>query len=269
VIASGYRHPAVHNHFGSALSQKGQPEKALEQFRLALQLQPDNAIAHIQIGLTRLDKGQYAEAWQALQRGAALLPAADPRRKLLAQRIRQAEQLQQAEQKLLLVQAGKARPASVAERIVLAQVADHPSRAWYVSSARYRGEAVTLEPELARTPDVPHRYLAACAAARASRGEGPEAARLDYEQRAAWRRQALAWLHAELLHWSGVLTASDEKQAANVRDTLRSWQADPALAGVRDPEALLSLPAEERAACRRFWAQVAGVLAHAPAPPKP
>jgi tetratricopeptide (TPR) repeat protein len=269
VIDSGFRNPAAHVHLGVALSRKGQTDQGLEQFRLALQLQPDNAVAHAQVGFTRLEKGQYAQARQALERGSALLPAGDPRRKLLTERIHQAEELEQGEQKLVLVQAGKARPASVAERIVLARVADHPSRGWYVSAACYRGEAVALQPDLARTPGVPHRYLAACAAARASTGEGPEAARLDFEQRAEWRKQALAWLHAELLHWSEILTASGEKEAANVRDTLRRWQVDPALAGVRDPGALLSLPAAEREACGRFWEQVAGVLAHVPAPPKP
>ena len=32
------------------------------------------------------------------------------------------------------------------------------------------------------------------------------------------------------------------------------WRADPALAGVRDPAALEKLPADERAAWRRLWA---------------
>jgi hypothetical protein len=34
------------------------------------------------------------------------------------------------------------------------------------------------------------------------------------------------------------------------------WRKGPDLAGVRDKEALAKLPAEERAACEKFWADV-------------
>jgi hypothetical protein len=43
---------------------------------------------------------------------------------------------------------------------------------------------------------------------------------------------------------------------AAVRRELARWQADPDLAGLRDADALARLPADERQACRRFWADV-------------
>ena len=41
---------------------------------------------------------------------------------------------------------------------------------------------------------------------------------------------------------------------------LAHGQADPNLAGVRDPQELATLPPEERAAWEKFWADVADLL---------
>jgi hypothetical protein len=42
--------------------------------------------------------------------------------------------------------------------------------------------------------------------------------------------------------------------------TLRHWQDDSDLAGVRDPAALKNLPAEEREAWNNLWADVLDLL---------
>jgi serine/threonine-protein kinase len=44
---------------------------------------------------------------------------------------------------------------------------------------------------------------------------------------------------------------------------MRHWQADPDLAGLRDPAELAKLSAEERVACERLWADVAALLQQA------
>jgi hypothetical protein len=41
---------------------------------------------------------------------------------------------------------------------------------------------------------------------------------------------------------------------------MQHWQQDSDLAGVRDAAALEKLPAEERAACAKLWADVAALL---------
>jgi hypothetical protein len=73
------------------------------------------------------------------------------------------------------------------------------------------------------------------------------------EERSRLRKQALAWLRADLvvwpLQWSGA-----------VRQTLERWQKDPDLAGIRDAAALAKLPAEEQADCKKLWADVAALL---------
>jgi hypothetical protein len=44
---------------------------------------------------------------------------------------------------------------------------------------------------------------------------------------------------------------------------LRSWQEEPCLACLREPTALLNLPAEERSALAALWADVAALLSRA------
>jgi hypothetical protein len=47
---------------------------------------------------------------------------------------------------------------------------------------------------------------------------------------------------------------------AAVQQALRHWQEDSDLAGIRDAAALAKLPAEERTACEKLWADVAALL---------
>jgi hypothetical protein len=41
------------------------------------------------------------------------------------------------------------------------------------------------------------------------------------------------------------------------------WQQEPDLAAVRDPAAVADLPAAERAACQKLWAEVASLVGKA------
>jgi hypothetical protein len=48
-----------------------------------------------------------------------------------------------------------------------------------------------------------------------------------------------------------------------VQQALRQWQQNSDLVGLRDAAALAKLPAEERAACEKLWADVAALLTKA------
>src|SRR5262249_54469091 len=122
---------------------------------------------------------------------------------------------------------------------------------------------------LIRTPH-PHpehpkdgRYNAACAAAPAGCGQGEDADQLDEQERAPWRRQALDWLRADLAHWTKAVENDTPPTRAALPGTLRHWQRDPDLAGLRDAAALAELPEEEREAWRGPWAEVKEALTRA------
>ncbi len=103
------------------------------------------------------------------------------------------------------------------------------------------------------------RYNAACYAALAGCGHGKDADRLDEKERAGWRRQALDWLRADLSWWGKALDNSKAKISVRVDQTLRHWQTDAQLSGVRDKESLNKLPADERTAWQRLWQEVAAL----------
>jgi hypothetical protein len=146
---------------------------------------------------------------------------------------------------------------------VLAFTWEHlAQRQRFAAAARCFAEAFAAHPQLLSGPPTGHRYWAACAAARASCGQGRDAADLDEKSRAGFRRQALDWLRAELGSWCRVL----EKEPENAWIVARYMQRcleDPGFAGVREPNGLARLPVAEQQAWHKLWADVADTLARA------
>jgi hypothetical protein len=71
-------------------------------------------------------------------------------------------------------------------------------------------------------------------------------------------KQPLAWLRADLAAWTKL--AADANKHARIRQTLQHWLKDADLAGIRDPAAVAKLPAGEKEACKKLWAEVADLL---------
>src|SRR5262249_27545777 len=148
---------------------------------------------------------------------------------------------------------GERAPADAVESLALAQLCRY--KRLYGAACRFYAEVIDTRPEPMRNA---RRYDAACAAALAAAGRGEDAGTMDARERALFRRQALTWLRAELDQVARLAGGGDRADAL-VRQTLKRWQADPDLAGLRDPDALARLPQAEREACRRFWDDVAGL----------
>jgi hypothetical protein len=81
--------------------------------------------------------------------------------------------------------------------------------------------------------------------------------------RARWRRQAIAWLRADLAFWTKQVEAGPPQAKALVMRTLSQWKEDADLAGIRDEEANKALPDAEQKARRALWAEVDELLAKA------
>jgi serine/threonine-protein kinase len=194
-----------------------------------------------------------------LRRGHELGSRAPGWRHPSAQWLRGAERLLDLEARLPALLRGTARPADAAERLALAQLCQHHKRR-YAASARLYAEAFAEQPRLAADLQTAHRYNAACAAARAAAGQGQDADRLDDRDRCRLRRQALDWLRADLAAWAGVADKAPAQAGPAVRRALRHWQGDPDLAGLREAAALARLPAGERQACQKLWADVDALL---------
>jgi tetratricopeptide (TPR) repeat protein len=66
--------PATHNVLGLAQAERGDLEGAIQEFRRALELDPDDAGAHWHIGAALASRGAYAEATKHLAQSVALDP---------------------------------------------------------------------------------------------------------------------------------------------------------------------------------------------------
>jgi tetratricopeptide (TPR) repeat protein len=235
----------AHYNLGNALQDQGELGGAVRCYREALRLDPKYAKAQCGLGFALRQQGRFAESLTAFRRGHEL-GSRDPRWPYpSAQQVREAEAYAEREPLLEAIRTGQSSPAGPDEFPIFARMCcftGHPAAA-----ARLYREALALRPPL-----TAHRYDAACAAALAGCGQGQDAASLDEKKRAAWRRQALEWLRAEL-------AARDKLAATNqaaVRQELQHWQKDADFAGVRGQDALAKLPEAERAAWQKLWADV-------------
>jgi hypothetical protein len=138
-----------------------------------------------------------------------------------------------------------------------------PSKRLHAAAARFYADAFAAEPRLADDLRFQHRYNAACAAALASCGQGKDTAKLEDKERTRLRRQAVDWLRADLTRGAMRLESGQPADRAEVQKSLRHWQGDPDLAGLRDQPAVARLPAEEQKACRKLWPEVEALLAKA------
>src|SRR5262249_46186048 len=148
--------------------------------------------------------------------------------------------------------AGTTTPMSPSERIEMASlcILKHLNRA----AVCFYAEAFAGEPKLADDLGAGHRYNAACAAALAAAGQGKDADKLNSQQRAQLRKQAFAWLHADLAQWSKQAAHGSDGFRSAMRSQLLHWQGDSDLASVRGEPRLAKLPADERPGWRQLWA---------------
>jgi hypothetical protein len=148
--------------------------------------------------------------------------------------------------------------------LALGEVAALPAQQHYATAARLFHEALTAQPSLADDLRASHRYHAACVAALAGCGRGKDSGGLTIDERAAWRRQALTWLDADLRARQLQLASGQPGEARQARQSLTHWRKDRDLAGVREAAALAKLPPEERQAWQNFWDRVDALLQPAP-----
>jgi Flp pilus assembly protein TadD len=116
-------------------------------------------------------------------------------------------------------------------------------------------KAIELDPNKAS-----YRSNAACAAALIGCSRLKDAKPLDDKERARWRKQAIEWLRADLTLLSKQADSGKPSDRVEVAQLLQHCQRDADFAGIRDAKELAKLPADERQACEKLWADVAALL---------
>jgi serine/threonine-protein kinase len=251
----------AHGVFAFALERHGKRDEAIAEYRTAIRLEPKNAEAHCNLGHLLRGQGDYSGSLAMLRRGHELGSSKPGWQYPSAQWVADAERLAALAPRLSALLNGTDRPKDVAERLVLAQICYDRER--HVAAVRFWGEALAADPKLGDDRQAGHRYNAACAAALAAAGRATGDPQPAAAAQARLRGQALDWLKAERAAWAKLLDSADAPARSVVLDTVRHWQEDSDLAGIRDPDSLAKLPEAERAAWRSFWAEVDALLARA------
>jgi serine/threonine-protein kinase len=245
----------IHPHFDLAgtLKDLGRYDEAAEHYQQASRIDPRQANCQGSLAQVLVAAGRFREARTAAQRCLDLLPRGDPRRPMTERLVQHCEGLMSLEARLPAILEGKLKLASAADSAQLGEICRIKKR--NVAAARYYAAALKGAPEFFEDPRSARRYLAACAATLAGSASDEEGAKLDEDERARWRKEARAWLRADLAAWSRMLDR-DPAVRLLLQKTLIRWQSDPDLAGLRDPPALDQLPPNERDECRALWDDV-------------
>jgi tetratricopeptide (TPR) repeat protein len=249
----------AHNGLGISLNDLGRFQEAEVVYREAVRLEPNYPEAHCNLGHVLRRQGRFPEALAALRRGHELGRKTPGWRYPSADWARQCERLAELDRKLPAVLAGEAQPADAAEQLMLASLCEQPYKRLYAAAARFYRDAFAADPKLAGDMRRQHRYHAACAAARAAAGQGEGAKNLPDKVAAMFRRQALAWLRADLTAYAKLAEGGRAATKKAVRQRLEHWQKDRDLAGLRDRATLDKLPRQEQQAWRQLWAEVAAL----------
>ncbi len=230
---------------------------AVDAYHKAIQLKPDCAEAHCNLGLVLQNQGEFAEALKAMRRGsrtgfqeptlAAIPPLSGSK---------PVSKLVQLDAKLPGFLSGMKRPTDASECLFLAILCQE-NKHLYAASTRFYGEAFASDSRLTELPPYIHRYNGACAAALAGCGSGQDASALGEGERGRLRQQALAWLRDDLKLWRGLLEKEPGRTGPVLAAQMRHWLEDPDFAGVRGADAPAScLPEMERTDWQRLWEEV-------------
>ena len=210
--------------------------------------------------------GHYREAidlFQGLPRRVlddrdASPTARDDLTRRVQEEITKAEQRADLASRLPGIIRGDVKPRDTADSLTFADIAYETKL--FAASARLFAEAFESDPKHAESMTAQYRYNAACSAALASAGRGDDNPPLGEPERGRWRKQALVWLRADLVHWIKQARSALPQVEARAMQSLRHWKFDADLGAIRDEETLKTLSNEDRRACRSLWSEVDSLL---------
>jgi tetratricopeptide (TPR) repeat protein len=241
------------------LLQLGKIEKSLLASRKAVDLAAGfdswaKSVAYTNVAEALLAQGQYPQAEEVARRALSFVPAGEKPGPEQEATLRQAV----SGKRLTAILRGNEHPANTGETIDFAGLCRYQWR--HADAARLYVAAFASDPKLADDLTAGHRYNAACSAVLAGCGVSKGSALLADREKERWRRQALAWLRADLTLRSRQMGGSpEEKSEALVR--LQHSLNYPHLAGVRDDSAIAALSEAERKEWAAFWSEVKTLVA--------
>ncbi len=238
---------------GVLLFKTGQVDDAVAALREAIELAPDFAPAHNNLGRALLAKDELSAALESFRR-AHYLSASDKRwHHPFDDMVEDVERRIALDARLPAVLRGDDTPADADERAEFARLC--ASKRLFAASARLWSEAFTERPDLADDLKAGNRFAAACSAAMAGCGHGRDEPLPDETARRQWREQARQWLEADLAAYRTLVESGTPAERALPPKQLGLWRVVPELADLRNPGAIGQLSDAERQVWRELWAR--------------
>ncbi len=244
-------------------SEHGDAQQAVDEAKQATELQPNSAEAQWTLGNALMRELRFAEATAAFQRASELSSIIKDWPQVTKQRLERARLCLAVQPRMAAILAGTEQSRNREEKLAAATICYYQHL--YVRAARFCVEAFCDQAALAEDHIAGNRFKAARAAALAGAGLGDDQAKGDEASRAKWRKQALEWLKADLVHWSIQAKSADASVRSDTRIALAQWKAAHDLASIRDEGALKKLPADEQKAFAALWSEVDAITARASA----
>ncbi len=267
---------------GLAKYRQGRPQQAVPLLEESAALLPNRAGPRLALAMAQFRSGCPAEARKTLAAAVRAYnwmesQADHPTAWVCHVLRREAEALILPDLPAFL--RGECEPRDNDERLALAGTCQAQGR--YLTAAQLYAGAFAADPGLAdelttecryrSTREEPHyervesidteaRYVAARCAALTGSGQGRDGAGLTRPERARWRKQASAWLRADLATWGKTLDRGSELDLSLAKRMLTHWRVERDLTGIRDGNALDEASAEECDDCFALWDQVSAVL---------
>ena len=248
----------AHEQLGNLLLNENQLDEAIVEYHKVLVLDPKCALCHYSLGLALLRRGRFAEAKTSAEKALEYLAPDSSLRPQFMRHRERCERLLSLQARLPDFLAGNATYADSRERVELVNLCKYQSR--YATAYRLYREAIAINAIPGDLIFI-QRYQAACCAVMAADGQGVDADTLAGTARSRWREQALEWLRTDLDSWRMRLETKMPLNLQALRVNLLQWQREADLNCVRQDEALKKLSAEEQQVWRKFWADVAELLA--------
>jgi len=286
-VAVGPKFPHPENGYiqflkGFAEYRQGRPEQAVPQLQESAALLPNRPGPRLVLAMAQFQSGSPKEARKTLATAIRAYnwkkPQADHTTAWISHVLRREAEAMILPNLPTFLQ-GKYQPQDNDERLALLGVCQF--QGLYGAAARLCADAFAAEPDLADSlttecsfraarEEAPTdrfealntecRYLAARCAALAGCGLGRDGAKLSEAERTHWRKQAREWLRADLAVWAKMQDSASGMTGDLAKKMLTHWQVEPDLAGLREPNALDELLADERKDCLELWHEVAVVL---------
>ena len=233
---------------------QGKPEDAATTYKKAVELQPDNYVSRFMLAQALMLTGEIDEALSQSSEALKLAPGDPALTALRTDLVR----MQALVPKLdAFITGTTTKPADNAERILLARICLYRGR--FAQGARSYAEAIAADPKLVNDPLELHALRAATTAARAGQGEG-DARKLDETDRSRFRKQAITHLRALLDSVEKSLPTADLALRRSLKSLVYRCKATVDFAGIREPEQINKLPADEQNSCNAFWSDVDKLL---------